>query len=38
MIYDKFSRFYDLVMGDRSDAATYLTDLIGRYNPRPKKF
>lgn len=37
MIYDKFSRFYDLVMGDRSDAATYVTDLIARYNPKTKK-
>ena len=37
MIYDKFSRFYDLVMGDRSDAARYVTDLIARYNPKTKK-
>jgi SAM-dependent methyltransferase len=34
MTYDKFSRFYDLIMGDRSDAARFLTDLIVRYHPK----
>lgn len=34
--YDKFSRFYDLVMGDRSDAANYIRDLIEHYHPRAK--
>ncbi|HEY1235545.1 MAG TPA: class I SAM-dependent methyltransferase [Candidatus Binatia bacterium] len=36
MTYDKFSRFYDLIMGDRSDAARFLTDLIARYHPKAK--
>ena len=37
MSYDKFSRFYDLIMGDRSDAARYVSDLIARYQPKTKK-
>ena len=36
MTYDKFSRFYDLVMGDRSGAARYITELITRYHPKAK--
>jgi SAM-dependent methyltransferase len=36
MTYDKFSRFYDLVMGNRSDAARYVTELIARYHPKTK--
>ena len=36
MTYDKFSRFYDLIMGDRSDAARYVADLILRYHPKTK--
>lgn len=36
MTYDKFSRFYDLIMGDRSDAARYVGELIVRYHPKAK--
>lgn len=36
MPYDKFSRYYDLVMGDRSDAARYIADLIARHKPNAK--
>ena len=36
MIYDKFSRFYDVIMGDRSDAARYVSELIVRYHPKTK--
>ena len=32
--YDKFSRFYDQIMGDRADAANFIRDLIEHYNPR----
>lgn len=33
MSYNKFHRFYDLVMGDRSDAARYIVELITNHNP-----
>jgi len=33
MSYDKFYRFYDLVMGDRSDAARYIVELITDHKP-----
>jgi SAM-dependent methyltransferase len=33
MSYDKFSRFYDRVMGDRSDAAGYIASLIAHNKP-----
>lgn len=33
MSYEKFCRFYDLVMGDRSEAARYIAGLIARYKP-----
>jgi len=33
MSYDKFSRFYDRVMGDRSDAARYIAGLIAHNKP-----
>lgn len=36
MSYEKFCRFYDRVMGDRSDAARYITGLIARYKPEAK--
>jgi len=36
MPYDKFSRFYDRVMGDRSDAAAYITELIAHHKPEAK--
>jgi ubiquinone/menaquinone biosynthesis C-methylase UbiE len=36
MPYRMFSRFYDLVMGDRSQVATYLCSLIKRYKPDAK--
>ncbi|MEP6686319.1 MAG: class I SAM-dependent methyltransferase [Verrucomicrobiota bacterium] len=32
--YDRFSRFYDLVMGDRADAANFIHDLIEHHHPR----
>lgn len=32
MAYEKFHRFYDLVMGDRSEAALYLRHLIERHH------
>ncbi len=34
--YAKFSKFYDQVMGDRSDAANYIRDLIEVYHPGAK--
>ena len=34
--YAKFSKFYDRVMGDRSDAANYIRDLIELHNPKAK--
>ena len=34
--YAKFSRFYDRVMGDRSEAAAYIRSLIIRYNSQAK--
>lgn len=34
--YDKFSKYYDQVMGDRSAAANYIRDLIELYHPRAK--
>ena len=34
--YDKFFKFYDQVMGDRSQAATFIADLIERYHPEAK--
>ncbi len=36
MSYDKFYRFYDRVMGDRSEAATYIRSLTNRYSPQAK--
>jgi SAM-dependent methyltransferase len=33
MAYDKFYRFYDAVMGDRSAAASYIAELIDLYRP-----
>lgn len=33
MSYDKFYRFYDVVMGDRSDAAGYIAGLIAHNKP-----
>ena len=33
MPYEKFHRFYDLVMGDRSEVAAYICSLIERYKP-----
>ena len=36
MSYDKFYRFYDMVMGDRSDAARYIVNLIARHKPEAK--
>ncbi len=34
--YDRFSRFYDPVMGDRAEAANYIRDLIEHHHPRAK--
>jgi len=34
--YSKFFQFYDRVMGDRSDAANYIRDLIELYHPDAK--
>ena len=34
--YSKFFQFYDLVMGDRSDAANYIRDLVALYQPEAK--
>jgi SAM-dependent methyltransferase len=34
--YAKFSKFYDRVMGDRSDAAIYIRDLIELHDPKAK--
>lgn len=34
--YDRFSRFYDQVMGDRAEAANYIRDLIEHHHPRAK--
>ena len=36
MPYETFYRFYDLIMGDRSQVATYLCSLIERYKPDAK--
>ena len=36
MPYDKFYRFYDLVMGDRSKAADFTRSLIERHKPETK--
>ncbi len=36
MSYEKFSRYYDLVMGDRSDAARYIAGLIADHMPDAK--
>jgi SAM-dependent methyltransferase len=36
MAYDKFYRFYDLIMGDRSDAARYIAGLIEHHKPDAK--
>ena len=33
MSYQKFHRFYDAVMGDRSAAASYIVELIDHYRP-----
>ena len=33
MPYQQFSRFYDLVMGDRSTAANFTRSLIERHKP-----
>lgn len=34
--YDRFSKFYDQVMGDRAEAANYIRDLIEHHHPRAK--
>jgi SAM-dependent methyltransferase len=34
--YDKFFKFYDRVMGDRSQAANYIANLIEHYHPNAK--
>ena len=36
MPYEQFSRFYDLVMGDRSQAADFTRGLIERHKPEAK--
>jgi len=36
MSYTKLARFYDAVIGDRRDTATYICDLIHRYNPKTR--
>jgi SAM-dependent methyltransferase len=36
MPYNHFSRFYDLVMGDRSRAARFTCSLIARHKPKTK--
>ena len=36
MSYDKFSRFYDRIMGDRSEAVKYIAGLIERHRPEAK--
>jgi SAM-dependent methyltransferase len=36
MPYEQFSRFYDLVMGDRSNAANFTRSLIARHKPEAK--
>jgi len=36
MPYEQFSRFYDLVMGDRSKAANFTRSLIARHKPEAK--
>jgi SAM-dependent methyltransferase len=36
MSYEKFSRFYDLVMGERSEAANFTRGLIERHKPEAK--
>jgi len=34
--YEQFSRFYDIVMGDRSYAANFIRGLIAQYKPEAK--
>src|SRR4051812_6824552 len=34
--YDRFSRFYDIVMGDRSEAAEFIRELILQSKPQAK--
>jgi SAM-dependent methyltransferase len=34
--YEQFSRFYDIVMGDRSEAAAFIGELISQYKPQAK--
>jgi SAM-dependent methyltransferase len=36
MSYEQFSRFYDLVMGDRSSAANFTRSLIAHHKPEAK--
>jgi SAM-dependent methyltransferase len=36
MAYEQFSRFYDLVMGDRSSAANFTRSLIAHHKPATK--
>ena len=36
MAYEQFSRFYDIVMGDRSIAANFARGLIAQYKPEAK--
>lgn len=35
--YDTFAPFYDAVMGDRAEHATYVRSLIGKHAPRAKR-
>jgi SAM-dependent methyltransferase len=36
MIYEKFGRFYDAVMGDRAESAVFIHHLIQKHNPGAK--
>jgi len=36
MPYEQFSRFYDIVMGDRSNAADFIRGLLEKYKPEAK--
>src|SRR5262245_53107701 len=36
MIYEKFGRFYDAVMGDRTESADFIHSLIQKYKPGAK--
>lgn len=36
MIYEKFGRFYDAVMGDRAGSAAFIRHLIQKHNPEAK--